>query len=48
MPRQRVIVPYPPDVIAEIDNIVSHGRRTAFFVELAKREIRLNHHRRHQ
>jgi hypothetical protein len=45
MPRQRVIVPYPPDVIAEIDKIVGHGKRTAFLVELAKREIKLNRQR---
>ena len=46
MPRQRVMVPYPPEVIAEIDKIVSHGKRTAFLVELAKREIKLNRQRR--
>ena len=45
MARQRVMVPFPPDVIAEIDKIVSHGNRTAFLVELAKREIKLNHQR---
>lgn len=45
MARQRVMVPYPPDVIAEIDKIVSHGKRTAFLVELAKREIKLNRQR---
>ena len=39
------MVPYPPDVIAEIDKIVSHGKRTAFLVELAKREIKLNRQR---
>jgi hypothetical protein len=27
-------------VIAEIDKIVAHGKRTAFLVELAKREIK--------
>jgi hypothetical protein len=46
MPRQQVMVPYPPDVIAEIDKIVGHGKRTAFLVELAKREIKLNRQRR--
>ena len=45
MPRQRVMVPYPPDVIAEIDKIVRHGERTAFLVDLAKREIKLNRQR---
>jgi hypothetical protein len=45
MARQRVMVPYPPDVIAEIDKIVTHGKRTAFLVDLAKREIKLNRQR---
>ena len=40
MPRNRVLVPYPAEVIAEIDKIVAHGKRTAFLVELAKREIK--------
>jgi hypothetical protein len=40
------MVPYPPEVIAEIDKIVSQGKRTAFLVELAKREIKLNRQRR--
>jgi hypothetical protein len=39
------MVPYPPDVIDEIDKNVSHGKRTAFLVELAKREIKLNRQR---
>jgi len=39
------MVPYPPEVIAEIDKMVSHGKRTAFLVELAKREIKLNRQR---
>jgi hypothetical protein len=45
MARQRVMVPYPPEVIAEIDKIVSHGNRTAFLVDLARREIKLNRQR---
>jgi hypothetical protein len=45
MLRQRVMVPYPPEVIAEIDKLVSHGKRTAFLVELARREIKLNRQR---
>jgi hypothetical protein len=44
MQRQDVMVPYPPDVIAEIDKIVDGGTRTDFLVELARREIKL--HRR--
>ena len=39
------MVPYPSDVIAEIDKIVRHGKRTAFLVELAKREIKLKRQR---
>lgn len=46
MARQRIMVPYPPDVIAEIDKFVSQGKRTAFLVELAKREIKLDRQRR--
>jgi hypothetical protein len=42
MLRQRIMVPYPPDVIAEVDKLVSHGKRTAFLVDLARREIKLN------
>jgi hypothetical protein len=41
MQRQRVMVPYPKDVIAEIDKVVSHGKRTAFLVDLARREVKL-------
>jgi hypothetical protein len=39
------MVPYPAEVIAEIDKIVSEEKRTAFLVELAKREIKLNRQR---
>jgi len=39
------MVPYPPEVIAEIDKIVSQGKRTSFLVDLAKREIKLNRQR---
>lgn len=39
------MVPYPPEVIDEIDKIVSHRKRTAFLVDLAKREIKLNRQR---
>jgi hypothetical protein len=45
MRRPRVMVPYPLDVIAEIDKIVSHGKRTSFLVELAKRETKLDRQR---
>ena len=40
MPRTRVMVPYPADLIADIDKVVEHGRRTAFLVELARRELK--------
>lgn len=39
------MVPYPADVIAEIDKIASRGKRTAFLVDLALREIKLNRQR---
>ena len=39
------MIPYPPEVIAEIDKIVNDGNRTAFLVDLAKREIKLNRQR---
>jgi hypothetical protein len=35
------MVPYPAEVIAEIDKMVEHGKRTVFLVELAQREIKL-------
>jgi hypothetical protein len=43
MPRKnRVLVPYPPEVIAAVDQIVRDGeiKRTTFLVELAKREVK--------
>jgi len=39
------MVPYPQEVIAEIDKIVTHGKRTTFLVDLAMREIKLNRQR---
>ena len=39
------MVPYPREVISEIDRIVSHGKRTAFLVELSQREVKLNRQR---
>ena len=42
MARQRVMVPYPQEIIADIDRIIPKGKRTAFLVDLAKREIKLN------
>jgi hypothetical protein len=42
MRRERVLVPYPPEVIAAIDHFVKRGdgNRTSFLVELAKKEIK--------
>jgi hypothetical protein len=40
------MVPYPPELIAEIDKIVDHGKRTSFLIELAKREIKLHRQRK--
>ena len=40
------MVPYPPEVIADIDKLVNKGERTAFLVELARREIKLNRQQR--
>lgn len=41
MKRNRVLVPFPPDVIAEVDRFVEPGQRTAFLVELARHELKL-------
>jgi hypothetical protein len=40
MLRNRVLVPYPADVIAEIDKIVGPEKRAAFLIELAKGETK--------
>ena len=41
MAANRVLVQYPPLIINEIDRIAGPGKRTAFLVELAEREIKL-------
>ncbi len=41
MANNRVLVQYPPEVIAEIDRIAGVGRRTPYLVDLAKREVKL-------
>lgn len=41
MARNRVLVQYPPEVIAGIDKIVGTGKRTSFLVGLAERELKL-------
>jgi hypothetical protein len=45
MARNRVLVQYPPEVIAGIDKIVGPGKRTAFLVGLAERELKLHKQR---
>ena len=40
MSRARVLVPYPPDVVAEVDRLAGPRKRNAFLVELARREIK--------
>ena len=45
MARSRVLVQYPPEVIAGIDKIAGPGKRTAFLVGLAEREIKLHNQR---
>src|SRR4051794_29640691 len=40
MARHRTLVQSPPEGIAEIDKIVGTRRRSAFLVDLAKREIK--------
>lgn len=45
MSRNRVLVEYPPEVIAEIDKIAGLGKRTAYLVELAKRDVKLHRQR---
>lgn len=40
MSRHKTLVEFPPEVVAEIDKIVGARRRSAFLVELAKREIK--------
>lgn len=41
MARNRVLVQFPPEVIADVDRIAGAGKRTAFLVDLAKREVKL-------
>lgn len=40
MTRQRTLVQVPPDLVAEIDQLVGPRKRSAFLVDLARREIR--------
>ena len=40
MPRHRTLVQFPPDLVAEIDKIVGARGRSAFLIDLAKREIK--------
>lgn len=45
MAKNRVLVQFPPDVIASVDKIAGPGHRTSFLVDLAKREIKLHRQR---
>lgn len=38
----RVMVPYPADLIEQIDELVSDGKRNAFLLDLARREVKLH------
>jgi hypothetical protein len=40
MARNRVLVQFPPDLIAEVDRLAGKGKRTAFLVDLARREVK--------
>ena len=40
MRRRRTLIQFPPEVVAEIDKIVGARGRSAFLVDLAKREIK--------
>ena len=40
MPRRRTLIQVPPDLVVEIDALVGPRKRSAFVVELARREIR--------
>ena len=45
MARNRVLVQFPPEIIAGIDKIVGPGKRTAFLAGLAQRELKLHRQR---
>ena len=38
--RTQVLVPFPPDVIADLDKIVDVAQRTTFLVDLTRQEIK--------
>lgn len=40
MPRRRTLIEVPPDLVVEIDALVGPKKRSAFLVELARREIK--------
>ena len=40
MLRRRTLIQVPPDLVAEIDALVGPRKRSAFLVELARREIK--------
>ena len=41
--RTQVLVPFPPDVIADLDKIVDVAQRTTFLVDLTRQEIKRRH-----
>jgi hypothetical protein len=45
MATNRVLVQYPPEIIAEIDKIAGPGKRTSYLVELARRDVKLHRQR---
>lgn len=45
MARNRILVQFPPDVIADIDQIAGRGKRTAYLVELARRDVKIQRQR---
>lgn len=40
MQRRRTLIQVPPDLVVEIDALVGPRKRSAFLVELARREIK--------
>ena len=45
MARNRVLVQFPPEVIADIDKIAGPGKRTSYLVALASRDVKLQQQR---
>jgi len=45
MARNRVLVQFPPELIADIDRIAGPGKRTSYLVGLAERSVKLSRQR---